>query len=90
MTCLDRRSQAHPVIAHVEDSIVRPEEDIPKNPEGLTILRVQREALQTHHAGAFLLFNRKTFTHLFTHGLNFSPRVNTKTIERAHWTVDPP
>jgi hypothetical protein len=73
MSSLDRRGKAHPVIAHVEDSIVRPEEDIPEDPEGLATLSVQGEALQTHHAGAFLLFNRKTFTHLFTCGLNFSP-----------------
>lgn len=67
MASLDRRGKAHPVIAHVEDSIVRPEEDIPKDPEGLTTLRGHREALKTHHAEAVLLFNRKTaFTHLFT------------------------
>lgn len=74
MASLDRRGKAHPVIAHVEDSIVRPEEDIPKDPEGLAALRIQRETFKTHHARAFLLFNRKTaFTHLFTCGLNLSP-----------------
>lgn len=77
---LDGSGKAHPVIAHVEDGIVRPEEDISKDPHGLATLRGQRAALKAHHADTILLFKGGTaFTHLLMSGLplndtNTSPK----------------
>lgn len=59
MASLDGSGEAHPVIAHVEDGVVRPEEDIPEDPDGLAILRGQIGGLKAHHAVAILLFNRE-------------------------------
>lgn len=59
MASLDSSGKTHPLVAHVKDGVVRPEEDIPKDPDGLAIFRGQRGALKAHHAVAILLFHRR-------------------------------
>lgn len=52
---LGSSGKAHPVVSHVVDGIVGPEEDIAEDPKGLAILGGQVSGLDPHGAVAIVL-----------------------------------
>lgn len=56
-TRLGERSEAHPVVGHVEDGVVGPEEDISEDPQWLAILGGHVGGLESQHALAVCLLN---------------------------------
>lgn len=64
--------KAHPVVPHVVDRVVGPEEDVPEDPQGLAILGGQVGGLHTQVAVAIGLRDRRQvglFIHSFIHSL---------------------
>lgn len=102
---LDGGGKAHPVVAQVIDGVVGPEEDVPKDPQGLAILGGHVGGLDPQHAKAVVVLHNTEGQHSFIRShsdgalLGPEPQASSTDAEtgepkflplRAHRPTEPP